>query len=453
MTTTIEPTMETSDGRIVKTASVWSKLYRGATAFDFVGRKKIWFSASLILIIVGLFSLGFRGLNLSIDFKGGTGWELTSHNLTTDQVKSIMAANGVKNASVEVLGGKTISVSALLKGSSDAQTTQRDSVTNALAKADHISPNSVSVSFVGPTWGSDISSKAIRALILFFVAIAIYLSIRFEWKMAVAALVALVHDLLITVGVYSISGFQVTPDTVIAVLTILGYSLYDTVVVFDRVEESVGKFSSIGKLTYSDTVNLSMNQVLMRSINTSLVAIMPILSVLVIGAFVLGATTLQYFGLALLIGLLSGAYSSIFIASPLLAILKEREPRYVGIRQKLAARGEEFSLLTPAAAALQGATPPGRLGKAGRAGAPRPGKAGGVLKPSAQGAGSAQGRAGAATASGSDEGIEVEEGAGSAPASGGSATGAKAAGARQPSKGGGVARPAGAPRPRKKKRR
>ena len=173
-------------------------------------------------------------------------------------------------------------------------------------------------------------------MIIFLVVVTGYIWLRFEGKMALAALVALIHDILVTLGIYSLSGFQVSPDTVIAFLTILGYSLYDTIVVFDRVQENTRGLASTNRLTYSDTVNLSMNQVLARSINTSLVAILPILSILVIGAWVLGATALEDFGLALFIGLTTGAYSSIFIASPLLALLKEREPRYAEIRRRLA---------------------------------------------------------------------------------------------------------------------
>ncbi len=194
----------------------------------------------------------------------------------------------------------------------------------------------------------------------------------------------MLHDLLVVAGVYSLSGLQVTPDTVVAVLTILGYSLYDTVVVFDRVRENTrGNFGTSGRMTYEDVVNLSMNQALARSINTSLVAILPVFSVLVVGAQLLGATTLQYFGFALVIGLLSGAYSSIFIASPLLAQMKEREPRYVNIRQRLAAKAER-ELLTPRAAALAMAASagPGRgVARPGRAGARRQGE---VLRPGAR---------------------------------------------------------------------
>ena len=184
----------------------------------------------------------------------------------------------------------------------------------------------------------------------------LYISVRFEFKMAVAAIVAVIHDILVTVGIYSLTGFQVTPDTVVAVLTVLGYSLYDTVVVFDRIRENSKGLGASGRITYSEMVNLSMNQTLARSINTSLVAIVPVLSVLVVGSFFLGATSLQDFGLALVIGLTSGAYSSIFIASPLLAMMKEREPRYTTIRQRLETRGDRGAVLTPAtAAAMAGA--------------------------------------------------------------------------------------------------
>ena len=183
----------------------------------------------------------------------------------------------------------------------------------------------ISITTVGPTWGSSITNKAIEALIIFFIVVAIYISIRFEPKMALAAFIAMIHDVLVAVGIYSIFNFQVTPDTVVAILTILGYSLYDTVVVFDRVRDNTRGIGSSGRLTYPQLINLSMNQTLARSINTSMVAILPVLAVLLIGAQFLGASTLQSYGLALFVGLLSGAYSSIFIASPVLCMMKERE--------------------------------------------------------------------------------------------------------------------------------
>jgi preprotein translocase SecF subunit len=232
----------------------------------------------------------------------------------------------------------------------------------------NVNVNQVSLNDVGPTWGADITTKAERALVIFLAAVVIYITFRFEGKMAIAALIALLHDILITVGIYSISGFTVSPATVIAFLTILGYSLYDTVVVFDKIEENTKGLAASGRITYTETVNLSMNQVLMRSVNTSLVAIMPILSILVIGAYALGASALQDFGLALFIGLLTGAYSSIFIAAPALAVMKEREPRYSQIRERLASRASMTGVLTPAAAAsgeLLGASAAGSGGGGG----------------------------------------------------------------------------------------
>jgi preprotein translocase subunit SecF len=214
-------------------------------------------------------------------------------------------------------------------------------------------------------------------VIVFFLVVVIYISLRFEWKMAIAALLAVIHDLLVVVGIYSLTGFLVTSSTVIAVLTILGYSLYDTVVVFDRVADNTKGLGASGRMTYEDVVNLSMNQTLARSINTSLVAILPVLSVLVIGAQLLGATTLQYFGLALVIGLTSGAYSSIFVASPVLSIMKEREPRYTNIRQKLATRADRTGLLTPRAAAM--------LAVAGASGGTRSASGGGGTKEQVRG--------------------------------------------------------------------
>ena len=186
---------------------------------------------------------------------------------------------------------------------------------------------------------------------MFLVLISICISIYFESKMAIAALVALLHDMLVTIGIYALSGFQVSPDTVIAFLTVLGYSLYDTIVVFDKVKENTIGLASTNRVTYTDVVNLSMNQVLARSINTSFVAIMPVFCILVIGSWILGASALNDFGLALFIGLMSGAYSSIFIASPILALLKEREPRYTEIRKRLAAFPQSRQFLTPSTVA------------------------------------------------------------------------------------------------------
>ena len=341
----------------------FGRLYQGLTTVDFVGRKKVWFTASLVVILLGIGSLGVRGFNLGIDFKGGNSWEVLAPHSSISAMTSAVTKAGLSNPTITKLGSETYQVTADLNGqSSQAQANVTNAVVNAMAKAAGVNPIQVSTSSVGPTWGGQVTNRALEALIIFFLAVVIYISLRFEPKMAAAAFIAMIHDLLVTVGVYSLFGFQITPDTVIAILTILGYSLYDTVVVFDRVRDNATGPNAIlksGTLSYSEMVNLSMNQTLARSINTSLVAILPVLAVLVVGAYILGATTLQDYGLALFVGLVSGAYSSIFIASPLLAWLKEREPRY----QELAARvaRTQHSTLSPRDAALLGSDATQRL--------------------------------------------------------------------------------------------
>jgi preprotein translocase subunit SecF len=329
------------------------RLYHGLTTVDFVGRRKIWFSVSAIIIVVGMGSLAIRGFNLGIDFKGGSSWEvLAPHTSITNMTTAVQNA-GLTNPNVEKLGSDTYQVTANINSLSQTQQlTVTDNVVAAMAKVAGTTNNQVSTSNVGPTWGGQITNKALEALIVFFIAVVAYISIRFEPKMAAAAFIAMVHDLLVTVGVFSLFGFQITPDTVIAVLTILGYSLYDTVVVFDRVRDNTQGVLKGGDLTYSEMVNLSMNQTLARSINTSLVAILPVLAVLLIGADLLGATTLQNYGLALFVGLMSGAYSSIFIASPILAWLKEREPRYQELAARVTQRSERQTLTATSAALL-----------------------------------------------------------------------------------------------------
>jgi preprotein translocase subunit SecF len=336
---------------------LFRRVYYGETRIDFVGRRKIWFTLSIVVILAGAISLGVRGLNFGIDFVGGTSWTVPSKTVTLEQANA--AVGGIiANPQTTILGvynsaSRTIDVEAKLPKGQGAATQQRiaDEVSTKLAALTHQSVNNVAVSSVGPSWGGQITHKAVVALIVFFILIAIYISIFFEWRMAAAAIVAVLHDIAVTVGIYSLSGFEVTPDTVVAFLTILGYSLYDTIVVFDRIRDNSKHLSVRDRLTFSDVVNLSMNQTLARSINTSLVAIMPILAMLILGAEILGAKTLQFFGLALLIGLTTGAYSSIFVASPLVAIMKEREPKYRILRERLAARGGDRVLLSAAAVA------------------------------------------------------------------------------------------------------
>ena len=301
---------------------------------DFRKAFRFGLSVSVALVVLSIACLGLRGLNLGIDFKGGAVWELTSTKLTSDQARTAVGDSNEAAVTVQSVGSSGLRIE-----TGPRTATERTTITNALAKASGISTEDISVSTVGPSWGSEVSGKALRALIFFFIAVAAYISIRLEWRMAVAAIVAVVHDIIISVGVYSVLGLEVTPGTVIAFLTILGYSLYDTIVVFDKVEDNVSHLASSGKSTYTDIVNLSLNQTMMRSINTTLTALLPVLSILIIGAGVMGAVTLEEFGLALLVGLFVGAYSSIFVAAPVLVFQKEREPRYAALRKRIEERG------------------------------------------------------------------------------------------------------------------
>lgn len=353
---TVEKSIELPTQKTARKRSRWNALYEGETTIGFLGRRKFFYALSITIILLGAISMGIRGLNFGIDFKGGTSWQIPSSALSVSKAQSVLKADGITQATVYTLGtGSNRSLVAeadLSKLPPLAQTAKERQLSIDLAKAGGVSYSSVSLTNVGPTWGGNVTSKALEALGFFFLGIVVYISLRFEWKMAVAALVAVIHDLLVTIGIYSISNFQITPATVIAVLTILGYSLYDTIVVFDRIQENVKSLVNPGRLTYEDSVDLSLNQVLMRSLNTSLVAIIPVFSILVVGAYILGATTLQDFGLALFVGLTTGAYSSIAIASPVLAFLKGREPRYQNLKKRLGTTRQHYSPRAVAQGAL-----------------------------------------------------------------------------------------------------
>jgi preprotein translocase subunit SecF len=252
---------------------------------------------------------------------------------TKDAVNRALAKTELRGQTVTVTGRDVIVAAKTLPVS------PTEKVANALAKYAGASRDDVSISTVGPTWGHEVSQKAIKALIYFFILLALYLSLRFETKMAVTAIVAVIHDIIFTVGVYALFHFPVTPATITAFLTILGFSLYDTVVVFDKVRENQRTLTATGRSTYGEMVNRSLNQVLMRSLSTSLVALLPVLSLLIVGTGVFGATSLEDFALALAAGLFIGSYSSIFVAAPLLAWWKEREPQYRALAQRRARTG------------------------------------------------------------------------------------------------------------------
>jgi len=322
-------------------------IVRGESNFNIIGRAKIWMIASGIVLVASIIGLITPGLNLSIDFKGGTVFTVPLSGAKAS-LHAQDAANALSGLGLgEVRGqietdptnnSKTLKITTQKSvGSKLPQVQQK--IADVAGQSDS---NAVSTTDVGPTWGKQISSKALRGLIVFLILVAIYISLRFEPKMAIGALAALAHDLLATAGIYALTGLTVTPATVIALLTLLGYSLYDTVVVFDKIQENVTTVGGKAGMPYSDMVNKSVNAVMMRSINTSLSTLLPIGALLFVGVLLFHATTLEDLATALFIGTIVGTYSSIFIASPILAFLKEREPKYANIRRRIEAesRGE-----------------------------------------------------------------------------------------------------------------
>lgn len=309
----------------------FSDLYHEKTNFAFTERMWRWVSISGVIVVLAIAGFVLRGLNLSIDFRGGTAWQVT----VTDRDPSVSDARaavedaGLDDAEVTLRGDNDIRVEA-----GDLSAAETKKIAEVLAEYGNTDVESVTVNEVGPSWGKRVSEAAVRALLWFFAIVTLYLSFRFEWKMAISALVAMFHDIIITVGVYALTQLVVTPSTVVAVLTILGFSLYDTIVVFDRVRENARLVGSNNYETYAKMANRSLNQVLARSLNTSLVALMPVASLLVVGTYVFGADTLRDFGVALFVGLLAGTYSSLFVATPLLVWLKEREIRYRSLKER-----------------------------------------------------------------------------------------------------------------------
>jgi preprotein translocase subunit SecF len=310
------------------------RLYRGEVSINFVGRQRTWYTISGLILLIAIVALSTRWLNFSVDFKGGSILQFSAPGATLAQLHNAVANSPAgSQAIIQHVGlGSNWQMQSAKLDFAQLQQVER-AITNAGIHATGFSP-----SFVSGTWGSEITGKALKALIVFLIVIVIYLSIAFEWKMATAAFVALIHDIVITVGVYSLFGFTVSPASVIGLLTILGYSLYDTVVVFDKVRENTAGLVGSGRSTYSQAANLALNQTLIRSINTSIIALLPVAAILFIGSAVLGPGELQDLALVLFVGMLSGTYSSLCIATPVLADLKEREPQYKALAKRVALR-------------------------------------------------------------------------------------------------------------------
>ena len=358
--------------------SRFGRLYRGESEFDFLGRRNLWFALSGLLVLVSLLGMFFmpsetpcrslptKGLNCGIEFNGGINISAvlvedgplanTSDIDVPAVVQEELAASGAEGAQVQVAtadGERTVQVQTREAASPE----QRSEIVAAVSDVTGTPIEDTTSESISASFGGEITSAALRALVFFLIVVVVFISWRFEWKMAVAAFAALIHDMVITTGIYAIVGFEVTPSTVVALLTILGYSLYDTVVVFDKLEEHTVTYAATGRMTYQQAANLAMNQVFMRSLNTSLTTLLPVGALLFVGAGLLGASTLEDLALALFVGIFAGTYSSIFFATPILAVLKEREPKYRAALEKVgrAERSKRISEEAPVPATVPSA--------------------------------------------------------------------------------------------------
>ncbi len=310
---------------MINFSQIGNDLYTGRRSIDFVGRQRTWYTFSAVLILLALIGIFARGLNFGIEFRGGSEFRLSGVADTSnyeEKAKSAVAQAGVGgNVLATVIGGNSVRIQTEAAGDNN------EAAKGALATSFGVPSTAVSASLIGPSWGASVSEKAVQALIVFLLLVALVMAAYFRtWKMALAGLVALIHDLIITVGIYALFGFEITPSSMIGFLTILGYSLYDTVVVFDKVRENTAEAMGSRRQSYVQAANLAVNQTLVRSINTTVVALLPIFAILVVGFTKLGPGTLLDLSLALFVGIAVGAYSSIFIATPLLVDLRRGEP-------------------------------------------------------------------------------------------------------------------------------
>jgi preprotein translocase subunit SecF len=356
--------------------SVFRQLYRGETRIDFIGNRRRWYFASGVLLVVCVLSFTFRGFNYGVEFKGGSQFQIhvAGTSISADDTNTAFSDAGVEPGEPAQVVGSGSSRQIVVKThtlSPDQEKTLKTKVADQLG----IDVNTISADSVSSSWGHDITVKAIEGLIVFLLVVSVYISIRFQWRMAAGGMVALLHDLLITAGVYSLIGFEVTPSTVVGLLTILGFSLYDTVVVYDKVAENSKDLLAGSRMTFSEAANLAVNQTLMRSINTSLIALLPVAGLLFVGAGILGVGTIKDLALILFVGLATGAYSSLFLATPIVVELTEREPAYKALTRRVVAKRSSQAAKGVTEPALAGAAAPGATARAGahrRGGGPAP---------------------------------------------------------------------------------
>ncbi len=319
---------------MAKLSGIGGRLYRGETSYDFIGKRRRWYAFSAILIIASAATLFTQGLHLGIEFKGGSSFTVTSASASVTSAEEVLRDSGVTTQNIiQKIGNDKVRIQ-----TEPLSNAQQNIVQDKLAAKFGVTVDSIDSQIIGPSWGKEINRKALYGLFGFLIVVLLYLAMAFEPKMAISAIIAVIHDVFITVGIYALVGFEVTPATVIGFLTILGYSLYDTVVVFDKVRENTKGIASSGRSTYTQAANLAVNQTLVRSFNTSLIALLPVGSILFVGAGLLGAGTLKDLSLALFIGLATGTYSSIFIATPILAVLREREPAMQALAKRIGSR-------------------------------------------------------------------------------------------------------------------
>jgi preprotein translocase subunit SecF len=318
-----------------KLKELGNDLYSGKVSFDFVGRRKLWYSIALLVVAFSILAPVLKGgFNFGIEFRGGSEFRIDGVSNLSQEI--------AREAVQSVESGIEPIVTSVGLDSVRVQTEQLDDVTSeeiriALGSAYQVESSAVTSSFIGANWGADVTEKAIIGLVAFLVLASLFMALYFRTvKMSVAALVALAHDMILTLGIYALSGFEITPAAVIGFLTILGYSLYDTVVIFDRIRENTLDVEFSETTTFASQVNLAINQTVVRSINTSIVAVLPIASILLIGAVILGTGTLRDISLALFVGVMVGTYSSVFLAGPLYVHLRERESKFSGNKMKKA---------------------------------------------------------------------------------------------------------------------
>ena len=313
-------------------SALGNRLYTGETSVDFVGKRKIWYLMSVVIVLVAAVGVFVRGINLGIEFEGGAKFTVPS-TTSVENARNIVKDAGIESALIVSVGNERLEI--------QTPPLEQEQIESFIAKIStdfKVEKSTITTQSVGPSWGADITRQALIGLGVFILLVILFLTIYFEIRMAMAAIVALLHDLLITIGVYAITGFEVTPATVIGVLTILGYSLYDTVVVFDKVKENTRGILAQSRLNYQEAANLALNQTLIRSINTSIVALLPVAAILIVGVGILQAGTLKDLALALFVGIAAGTYSSVFIATPLLVQLKENQPEIISLKNRVHAR-------------------------------------------------------------------------------------------------------------------